>query len=125
MLVVVLAMVGVVLTVIRSPRLGDRVLRGISRLHPRLGDRCKRWLASFAGVTGNPARAGQLASVGLGVALPVATVVVVTHRVIVRWRRRWPACPACCDPVRARRLSRRHPDGRGETQAAVSLRRDG
>lgn len=164
-LVVVLAMVGVVLTVIRSPRLGDRVVRGISRLHPRLGDRCERWLANFAGVTGNPPRAGQLASVvcwssvkwlsdlaalglvfaafgesvtvtvvvvgfvvsqlaaaipitpggvgfvesgmlsvfvGLGVALPIATVVVVTYRVIVTWLPTLAGVPGLVRPPSAR-----------------------
>lgn len=164
-LVVVLAMVGVVVTVMRSPRLGDRVVRGISRLHPRLGDRCERWLANFAGVTGNPPRAGQLMGlvcwssvkwlsdlvalglvfvafgesvtvtvmlvgfvvsqlaaaipitpggvgfvesgmlsvfVGLGVALPVATVVVATYRAIVTWLPTLAGVPGLVRPPSAR-----------------------
>lgn len=147
-LLVVLGLVAVVLTVIRSSRIGDRVISAVSRIHPKLGDRCERWLSNFARLNANPPSArsllrvvcwssvkwlGDLAALGLvfaaygvsvtvtavllgfvvsqlasaipvtpggvgfveggmlsvfvalGVALSVATVVVVTYRVLVTW----------------------------------------
>jgi uncharacterized protein (TIRG00374 family) len=59
-LVFLLAIVATVIATLRSPRVGDRVIERIGRLHHRLGERVDDWRDSLRDVTEDPPSPRQL-----------------------------------------------------------------